>query len=105
MFTEIISVSTRIIELCDEKALVFDFEGNSVETDNHMINMIRVCQMRESHCRANTRIRRKRSTQKSRTMRNTVRNTSGKVNHSSKVVLDRNITTEFTRSIYSTRIV
>ena len=42
--------------------------------------------MEESHCRRNTRIRRKKEIQKSRTVRVTVRDPSRKVNYLSKVV-------------------
>ena len=46
----------------------------------------------------------KRQIQKSRTVRVTVRSRSRKVNHLSKVIWDRKIIAEFTRSISSTRI-
>ena len=67
-------------------------------------NMIRISQLRKSHCRTNTSVRRKKEIQKSRTMRITVWDPSRKVNHLSKVIWDRKIITEFTRSISSTRI-
>ena len=51
-------------------------------------NMIRISQWRESHCRTNTSIRRKKEIQKSRTVRITVWDLSRKVNHLSKVVWD-----------------
>ena len=66
--------------------------------------MIRISQWRESHCRTNTNVRRKKEIQKSRTMRITVLDPSRKVNHLSKAIWDRKIITEFTRSISSTRI-
>ena len=66
--------------------------------------MIRVFQWRESHCRTNTSARRKKEIQKSRTVRITVWDPSGKVNYLSKVIRDRKIITEFIRSISSTRI-
>ena len=62
--------------------------------------MIRISQWRESHCRTNTSVRRKKDIQKSKTVRATVIDPSRKVNHLSKVVLD----TEFSRSISATRI-
>ena len=61
-------------------------------------------QWRESHCRTNSSIIGMREIQKSRTVRITVWDTSRKVNHLSKVIWDRKIITEFTRSISSTRI-
>ena len=63
--------------------------------------MIRISQWRESHCRTNTSIRRKKQIQKSRTMRITVWDLSRKVNHLSKVIWDRKNITQFTRSISS----
>ena len=66
--------------------------------------MIRISQLRESHCRTNTSVRRKKEIQKGRTMRITLRDLSRKVNHLSKVIQDRKIIREFTRSISSTRI-
>ena len=69
--------------------------------DNHKI---RISQWKESHCRTNTSVRRKKEIQKSRTMRITVWDPSRKFNHLSKVIWDRKITTVFTRSICSTRI-
>ena len=67
-------------------------------------DMIRIYQCRESDCRTNTSVRRKKYIQKSRTMRITAWYPSGKVNHLSKVIWDRKIITEFTRSIISNRI-
>ena len=69
--------------------------------DNHMT---RISQWRESHCRTNTSVRRKKYIQNTRTVRIIVRDPSRKVNHLSKVIWDRKIITEFTRSISSTRI-
>ena len=68
-------------------------------------NMIRISQWRESHCKTNTSIRRKKEIQKSRTVRITVRDLSRKVNHLSMVIWNRKIMTELTRSISPTRIV
>ena len=67
-------------------------------------NMIRIFQCRESHCRTNTIVRRKKEIQKNRTMRISVWDPSRKRNYLSKVIWDRKIITEFTRSISSTRI-
>ena len=68
-------------------------------------NMIRISQWRESHCRTNTSVRRKKEIQKSRTMRITVWDPRRKVNYLSKVIWDIIITiTEFTMSISSIRI-
>ena len=66
--------------------------------------MIIISQCRESHWRVNTSIRRKKEIQKSRAMRITAWDPSRKVSHLSKVIWDRKIITEFTRSISSTRI-
>ena len=63
-------------------------------------NMIRISQWRESHCRTNTKVRRK-----SRTMRITIWDPSRKVNYLSKVIWDRKIIKKLTRFISSTRIV
>ena len=61
-------------------------------------NMVRVSQWTENHCRSNTSVRRKKETQKSRNVNVRVRDTCRKVNYLSKVVWDRKIITEFTRS-------
>ena len=39
MFTKIISVSSRVVELCDEKGTVFEFEGNQQRHDQHDQNL------------------------------------------------------------------
>ena len=65
--------------------------------------MIRISQRRESHCRTNTSVRSKKGIQRSRTMRITVSDPSERVNHLGKVISDRKIITEFTKSITSTR--
>ena len=39
MFTKIISVSSRVVELCDEKGPVFEFEGNQQRHDQHDQNL------------------------------------------------------------------
>ena len=67
-------------------------------------NMIRITQWRESHCRTNTSISRKKQIQKSKTVRATVWDPSRKLNHLSKPVWDRTVITEFTTSISSTRV-
>ena len=67
-------------------------------------SMIRISQWRESRCRTNTSVRRKKEIQKSRTMRITFWNPSRKVGHLGKVIWDRKIRTEFTWSISCTRI-
>ena len=67
-------------------------------------NMIKISQWRESNCRSNAGVWRKKEIQKSMTVKITVWNPSRKVNHLSKVVWDRKIITEFTRSLSSTRI-
>ena len=67
-------------------------------------NMIRISKWRESHCRTNSSIRRKKKSKKSRTMRITVWDLDRKVNHLSKIIWDRKVITEFTRLISSSRI-
>ena len=67
-------------------------------------NMTRISQWRESNCKTNTGIRRIKYIQNSRIVRTTVWNPSKKVNYLSKVIWERKILIEFTRSISSTRI-
>ena len=73
-------------------------------TGNWDSNMIRISRRTESHCRTNTSVRRKKWIQKSSTIRITVWDLSRKVKQLSKVVWDRKIIAEFTRSSSSTRI-
>ena len=56
--------------------------------------MIRISLWRESLCKTVTSFRRKKKIQKSSTMKITVWDLSGKVNHLIKVVFDLNIVTE-----------
>ena len=67
-------------------------------------SMVRISQWRESHCRINSSVRRKKEIQKSRTMRIAVWYPSRKVNHLSKVIWDRKIITECTRWTSTPRI-
>ena len=67
-------------------------------------NMIRISHWRKRHCRTNTSLRKNKSVQKSRTVRVTARDSSRKVNLLNKVIGDRQIITEFTRSISSTGV-
>ena len=67
-------------------------------------NMIRISQWRESHCRTNTSIRRKKSIQKNWNVRITVWDPIRKVNHLSRIIWNKKIIREFTRSISSTRL-
>ena len=67
-------------------------------------NIIRISLWTKSHCRTNTSIRINRQMQKTRTVRSIVCDPRRKVNHLSKVIWDRKIIAEFTRSISSTRI-
>ena len=67
-------------------------------------NMTRISQWRESNCKTNTGIRRIKYIQSSRIVRTTVWNPSKKFNYLSKVIWERKILIEFTRSISSTRI-
>ena len=103
IITKIILINTRIVK---SNAIKQDISlwiwwkvyGN---WDNNMIGIFR---WRESHCRTNASVWRKEGVQKSRTMRITVWDPCRKVNHLSKVIWDRKIIAEFTRSISSTRI-
>ena len=90
MITKTIPINTRIVTTYVMK---------------RSINMIRISQWREGHCRTNTSVRRKKEIQKSRTMRITVWDLSRKVKHLSKAIWDRKIITGFNRLIISTRIV
>ena len=65
-------------------------------------NMIWIPQWKESHCRANASIRRKKEIQKSRILRVTIRDPSRKVNHPINIISNIKVITEFTRSICST---
>ena len=69
-----------------------------METDN---STIKVSQRRKCHYRTNTRPRKNKSTQKSRTLRVAVGDLSKKVNRLSKVVSDRKTILELTKSIIS----
>ena len=89
-------------KLCDERGYLFWVYWKA--NGNRDNNMIKISEWRDIHCRTNTIVRRKKQIQKSRTVRVTVKDPSRKVNHLSKVVWDRKIITEFTRSISSTRI-
>ena len=103
MITKTIPISTRIVISYAMKwgILFWVFWKVNGHWDN---NIIRNSQWRESHYRITTGIRRKKEIQRSRTVRVTVRDARRKVNHLSKVIWDRKITTKCTRSISSTRI-
>ena len=60
---------------------------------NWGINMIRISWCRESHCRINTRVRRKKEMQKRSTVRITIWDLSRNVTHLNKVIWDRKIIT------------
>ena len=80
MITKTISISTRTVvsnAMKQGTTLWIKCKGNE-DWDN---NMIRISQWRESHCRTNTCVRRKKEMRKSRTVRATVRDPSKKVNH------------------------
>ena len=103
MITKTLPINTRIVISYSMKWgipfwVYWKVRGN---WDNYMI---KISQWRESQCRTNTSARRKKQIKKSRTTRVTVRDLSRKVNHLSKVIWDRKIITEFTRSINSTSI-
>ena len=98
-----ILIRTRIVICYVMKwASCFEFIGKSMETENN--NTIGISQWRESQCKTNTSIRRKKEIQRSKTLRLTVREPSRKLNHLSKIIRDRKMITKFTRSISSTRI-
>ena len=67
-------------------------------------NMTRNSQWRESHCRTNYSIKKKKEIQKSKNKRITVWDPIRKVNHLKKVIWDRKIITDFTSLISSSRI-
>ena len=101
MTTKTIPISTRIVisHVVKWNILFWVYWKVNRSWDN-----IRISQCRESHCRTNTSVRRKKEIHKCRTVRVTGRDPIRKVNYLSKVVWDRKIITEFTRSISSTRI-
>ena len=80
MVTKTNAINTRILMSYAMKCgiLLWNRWKHNGILDN---NMIRISQRRESHCRTNPGIRRKKEIQKSRTMRITVRDPSRKVNH------------------------
>ena len=88
MITKTIPISTRIVISYAMKRdiMLLIWWRVNVNCDN---NMIRNSEWRESHCRTNNSVRRKKEIQKSRTVRVTAWNPSGKVNHLSKVAWDR----------------
>ena len=88
MIMKTILFSTRIVmshavEHCLPFWVCWKVNGN---WDN---NMIRISQWNESYCRTNTSIRRKKWIQLSRTVSVTVRDSSRKVSHLSKVIWDK----------------
>ena len=101
---------TKTISICTRKVISYVMKPSIPlriwwkVNENWDNNMIRIYQWRESHCRTNTSIRRKKEIQKSRTMRITVWDLSRKVNHLTKVIWDVKVITELTRSISSTKI-
>ena len=91
MITKVIPISTRkiIISFAVNQGIPFWICWTlNRNWDNHMI---RICQWRESHCRANISTRIKKEIHKSRTVRVTVRDLGRKVNHISEVNWDRKI--------------
>ena len=103
IITKTIPISTRIvINYAMKRGILFWVCWKVNENwDN---NMIRISQRRDSHCRTNTSVTRKKYILKCRTVRATVRVPSRKVNHLSKIIWDSKIITGSTRSITSTRI-
>ena len=103
-------------QVCDHKGCPYQHQNshnlcnemehpimNLMESQWKLNYMIRISGWRESHCKTNTSIRRKKEIQKSRTIRITVWDPSRNVNHLSKVIWARKIINEFTRLISSTR--
>ena len=100
MITKTIPINTRISKAVRWKgAYPFDFDEKSIETETAYQNY-----PKEGSCCRTTRVRRKRIIQKNKTIKTTVRDTRKKVNHLSKVVLERQIIADFTTSISSIRI-
>ena len=87
MITKTVPITTRIAISYTMKQgiLLWIWQKVNGNWDN---NMVRISQWRQSLCRTNTHIRRKKEIQISRTVRITVWDLSTKVNHSSKVIWD-----------------
>ena len=85
MITNTVPISTRIIISYVMKGGILFLVCWKVN-GNRDDNMIRIFQWRESQCKTNTSIRRKKEIQKSRTVRVTVRGPSRKVSDLSKVI-------------------
>ena len=103
MITKTVPISTRI-DTSHAMKQDIPFQIWQKACRNWDNNTIKTSQWRESYCRTNTTMRRKKEIQKSGTMRITVWDLSRKVNHLKNIIWDRNIITEFTKSISSTRI-
>ena len=103
MITKTIPISTTIVisYAMNQGILLWLYWQVNGNWDN---NMITISQRRESHCKTNTCVRKKKQIQKSKTVGVAVRDSSRTVNHLSKMIWDRKIITEFSRSISSTRI-
>ena len=101
LITNTFPISTRIVIIYIMKQGILFWVWWKVN-GNWDNKMIRISWWRESLCRTNTSVRRNKS-KKSRIVRVTVRAMSRKVKHLSKVIWDRKIITEFTRSISFTR--
>ena len=101
IITKTISICMRIVISCTMKRGI-PFRVLREVNGNWDHNMIRISRWRESDYRRCTRVRK--INPKNRTARVTFRDPSMKVNHFSKVVWDRKIAAEFTRSASSTRI-
>ena len=102
MIMKTIPISTRIVISCGMKRgilfwVYWKINGN---WDN---SMIKISQLRGSHCRSIISVRRNKYIQKNRTVTVTVRDPNKKVNHLSKVIWDWKIIIEFSRSISSTK--
>ena len=99
LITKIVPISRKKMhKLCIEKRHPLPSGAWRKISGNKDNSRVRISQMRETVCRANTSVNRKKY------FRVTVRNPSRKINHLSKVVWDWKIITEFARSISSTKI-
>ena len=103
MIVKTFLISTRMVISCGMERCIPFWIWRKVN-GNWEKYTIRMPRWIECYCTANTRVRRKKEIQKSRTLRVTVRGLSRKVNHLAKFVWDRKIMTEFSRSISSTSI-
>ena len=101
--TKTVTISTRIVISYAIKQFIllrFWWKVNG----NWDSNIIRISLLKESRCKTNTSIRRKKEIQKSKTVRVAVRDPRTIDSHLIKVIWDRKNITEFTRSTGLTRM-